>query len=220
MKTSHLWALWVAGTVTLAGSGLAAIYVGGDRTAFLPGGTSGVHHQIEMACETCHTSAPFATQAKIRKDINKTCVTCHKAELKLADDSHPIAKFKDPRRAAFWEKIDARFCTACHSEHQPEITLAGLVTLPEDYCVACHSEGEQDVRVNRPSHADLTYDTCASAGCHNYHDNRAIYEDFLVKHAGQPWLAHDPVHAAQALARTRPRPAASEIDAYIAAADS
>ena len=40
-----------------------------------------------------------------------------------------------------------------------------------DFCVACHSEGDQDVRWDRPSHADLAFDTCASAGCHNYHDN-------------------------------------------------
>ena len=58
-----------------------------------------------------------------------------------------------------------------------------------DFCVACHSEGDQDVRWDRPSHADLAFDTCASAGCHNYHDNRALYEDFLVEHAGGPALA-------------------------------
>jgi hypothetical protein len=29
----------------------------------------------------------------------------------------------------------------------------------------------------------MTFDTCATAGCHNYHDNSALYEDFLVKHA-------------------------------------
>ncbi|MEM1163229.1 MAG: cytochrome c3 family protein, partial [Pseudomonadota bacterium] len=192
-------------TLVIAGTALAGLYIGGDRTAFLPGETSGVHHQIEVACETCHTSAPFADQAKVTKDINKTCVSCHKEELKAADDSHPIKKFKNPRMAAYWDKIDARYCTSCHSEHQPEITLAGLVTLPEDYCVACHSEGEQDVRVNRPSHAGLGYQTCASAGCHNFHDNKALYEDFLVKHAGQPWLAEDPVHPLQALARARAR---------------
>ncbi|PWR01199.1 NrfA- nitrite reduction protein [Meridianimarinicoccus roseus] len=220
MSTRLLWIIWIAASLLLASAALARLYIGGDRTAFLPGDTHGVHHQIELACESCHISDSFASQATVRKDINKTCVTCHKEELKASDDSHPIKKFKNPRMAAYWELIDARFCTSCHMEHQPEITIAGLVTLPGDFCVACHSEGEQDVRVNRASHADLTFETCASAGCHNFHDNRALYEDFLVKHADAPWLAPSPVHAAQAMARTRPRPDGAEIAAYLAAVDA
>ncbi|MEO0828998.1 MAG: cytochrome c3 family protein [Pseudomonadota bacterium] len=216
MGNRILWIVWVVGTFAVAAAAYARLYVGGDRTAFMPGESSGVHHQIELACETCHTSDAFADAKTIRKDINKTCVTCHKDELKASNDSHPIKKFKNPRMAAYWEKVDARFCTSCHSEHEPEVTLAGLVTLPGDFCVACHSEGEQDVRVNRPSHADLTYDTCASSGCHNFHDNKSLYEDFLVKHAGQPWLKDEPVHLAAALARQRPRPTEDEIAVYLA----
>ncbi|GIT90469.1 NrfA- nitrite reduction protein [Jannaschia pagri] len=217
MKTGTLWILWIALTLGLAAAASARLYVGGDRTVFQPGETSGVHHQFEVSCETCHTSEPFEDQASIRKDLNKTCVTCHKEELKAADDSHPIKKFKNPRMAAYWDRIDARYCTSCHSEHEPEITEAGLLTLPGDYCVACHSEGEQDVRVNRPSHLGLTFDTCASSGCHNYHDNKALYEDFLVKHAGEPWLADDPTHPPSVIARARPRADASEIETYLAA---
>ena len=220
MRTGLLWGLWAAATLLIAGAAFARLYIGGDRTVFMPGETAGVHHQIELACETCHTSKPFAGQAKVRKDINKTCVTCHKAELKAANDSHPVKKFKNPRMAAYWDKIDARFCTSCHAEHQPEITQAGLLTLPEDYCVACHSEGEQDVRVNRPSHEGLAFDTCASSGCHNFHDNRALYEDFLVKHAGQPWLSETPVMAVQAMARGRARPAEGDLERYLAEADA
>ncbi|SPF78419.1 ammonia-forming cytochrome c nitrite reductase subunit c552 [Pseudoprimorskyibacter insulae] len=211
-----LWILWITLTLFLAGAGLARLYIAGDRTVLTPGQTDGVHHQLEIACETCHTSSAFASQSKIRKDINKTCTTCHKDELKEADDSHPTKKFTNPRMAAYWDKVDARFCTTCHSEHEPEITQAGLVTLPGDYCVACHSEGEQDVRVNRPSHEGLTFDTCASSGCHNYHDNRALYEDFLVKHAGEPALFPDPVHPVAAIARTRARPSVDEVSVYLA----
>ena len=109
--------------------------------------------------------------------------------------------------AAYWEKLDARLCTSCHIEHRPEITRTSAVTVAMDFCVACHSEGDQDVRWNRPSHADLTFDTCASAGCHNYHDNRALYEDFLVEHAGEPALAPSPVHAVTARRRTWEPPA-------------
>jgi len=117
MRNKYLWVAWVVLTLCLAGGAFARLYLGGERTTFMPGETAGVHHQIELACETCHTSTPFASQKKIRKDINKTCVTCHKAELKASNDSHPIKKFKNPRMAAYWEKVDARFCTSCHSEH-------------------------------------------------------------------------------------------------------
>lgn len=215
MRNGILWTFWFLVTLTLAGVAFTRLYLSGDRTAFLPGQTAGVHHQIEVACETCHTADDFTVQGKVEKEINKTCVTCHKEELAASDDSHPIKKFKNPRMAAYWDKIDARFCTSCHLEHQPENTMAGLVTLPGDFCVACHSEGEQDVRVNRPSHADLKFDTCASAGCHNFHDNRALYEDFLVKHAGKPWLLDDPILAAGSIARSRPKPRVDEIIVYL-----
>jgi predicted CXXCH cytochrome family protein len=219
MRTSLLWSLWIIGTLAIAGAFAARLYLGGDRTTFLPGETAGVHHQIELACETCHTSDDFSDQKKITKDINKTCVTCHKEELKEANDSHPIKKFKNPRMASYWDKVDARFCTSCHMEHQPEVTLAGLVTLPGDFCVACHSEGDQDVRKNRPSHADLEFDTCASSGCHNFHDNRALYEDYLVKHSGQPWLSQTPTHAAAAVAR-QDQEIAADTATYLAALDA
>ena len=143
-RNALLWMLWSLLTFIGAGAVFAALYIGGDRTVLLPGQTAGAHHQLEIACETCHTSDPFDSQATVRKDINKTCTTCHKDELKEADDSHPKKKFTNPRMASYWEKIDGRFCTSCHSEHQPEITLPMMVTLQGDYCVACHSEGEQD----------------------------------------------------------------------------
>ena len=156
-RTYLLWALWAV--LTIAGGLYVAktLYVTGDRTMLLPGKTTGVHHQFEVACQTCHTSDNFEDVASVRKDLNKTCVTCHKDELKASNDSHPIKKFKNPRMAHFWDKIDGRFCTSCHAEHDPDITLAGAVTLQGDFCIACHSEGEQDVRVNpaQPCGPDL-----------------------------------------------------------------
>ena len=122
--------------------------------------------------------------------------------------------------ASYWDKVDARWCTTCHSEHQPDISLPGMVTLQGDYCVACHSTGDQDVRVNRPTHEGLTFDTCASSGCHNFHDNRALYEDFLVKHADQPWLAEAPIHPAAAIAHDHSVPDPAEIEAYLAKIDA
>jgi predicted CXXCH cytochrome family protein len=211
-----LWGLWGLLTVLCASAALATLYIGGDRTALLPGQTAGAHHQLEISCETCHTAKPFDSQAKIKKKINKTCVTCHKDELKVGDDSHPKKKFTNPRMAAYWEKVDGRFCTTCHSEHMPEETHPMMVTLQGDFCVACHSEGDQDVRKNRASHADLGFETCASAGCHNYHDNRALYEDFLVKHAGALWLLDTPLRPVAAVPRAPRADTAQDIEAYLA----
>ena len=188
------WILCVSGTLIATALAAAWMLVGGDRRTLLIGKTTDAHHQIEAACETCHAAPPFASAAAATKALNETCRNCHEDELRAADDSHARKLFRSPRMAVYWEKLDARLCTACHVEHRPEITRPGAVTVPADFCAACHSEGDQDVRKARPSHAGLAFDTCASAGCHNYHDNRALYEDFLVRHAGRPWLASVPVH--------------------------
>jgi hypothetical protein len=50
--------------------------------------------------------------------------------------------------------------------------------------VGCHSAVGQD----RPSHRGFASESCSSAGCHNYHDNRALYRDFLDKHRQEPDL--------------------------------
>ena len=197
-RKAIFWILYVPGTLIAVAVAAAWMVVGGDRGMFLIGESTDAHHQIEMACETCHAAPVFAGAATAEKAMNETCRNCHEDELKAADDSHPRKKFRSPRMAVYREKLDARRCTACHVEHRPEITRTGAVTVAMDFCVACHSEGDQDVRKARPSHAGLTFDTCASGGCHNYHDNRALYEDFLVKHAGQPWVAPSPVHGLSA----------------------
>ncbi|MCY3768382.1 MAG: cytochrome c3 family protein [Gammaproteobacteria bacterium] len=193
---------WVLATVVAVGMAAAWMTVGGHREMLLTGEMSGAHHQIGLACETCHAAPAFSGAAAARKALNRTCRNCHGDELQAADDSHPRKKFRNPRMAAYWEVLDARFCTTCHVEHRPETTRKGAVTVAADFCVACHAEGDQDIRTARPSHAGLAFDTCASAGCHNYHDNRALYADFLVKHADQPWLDPVPVHALSARHRT------------------
>ena len=187
--------LWLL-VASLLGAAYVAksMVVGGDRRILLIGTTTDAHHQFEMACETCHAAPAFASAKAAEKALNKTCRKCHEDELKAADDSHPRKKFRNPRMAIYWEMLDARLCTSCHVEHRPEITRKGAVTVAMDFCAACHSEGEQDGRADRPSHAGLTFDTCASAGCHNYHDNQALYEDFLVEYGGEPDLAPSPVH--------------------------
>ena len=157
-----------------------------EKSVFLIGESSPGHHQIEQACETCHQT-PFGG-GEVLQDA---CVGCHAAELKDAHDSHPKSKFTDPRNANRLDQIDARYCMACHREHQPDQTREISVTLPADYCVACH----QDIAEDRTSHEGMEFDTCASAGCHNYHDNRALYEDFLLAHAGEPDMNPKPVIA-------------------------
>lgn len=139
----------------------------------MPGEMTHGHHQIELQCSACHTS-PFGGD----EVLQDACVTCHADELKLALDSHPKTKFTNPRNADLVKVLDARYCASCHSEHNPDITRPMGVTHPEDFCVQCH----QDIGEERETHQGLGFETCASAGCHNYHDNRALYEDFLLKH--------------------------------------
>jgi hypothetical protein len=172
-----LWVLWI--TVSAAGGlyVLGSIVYGGNRSFLLIGKTTSGHHQIELACDACHTGV-FGS-AEVLQDA---CVNCHGAELKAANDAHPLSKFTDPRNADRTAILDARYCVTCHQEHRPKITRAMGVTLPDDYCFHCHA----DIAEDRPSHKGLAFSTCASAGCHNFHDNRALYNDFLLQHAGEP----------------------------------
>ncbi len=178
--TSTLWLVWAVSMAAGAAVLLASMVYGGRvRAHLLIGKTTSGHHQIELACEACH-SKPFGGG----EVLQGACLGCHADELKQAKDTHPAKKFTDPRNADRLAKLDATQCITCHREHKPEITNAMGVTLPTDYCALCHS----DIGTDRPSHAGLAFNTCASAGCHNYHDNRALYEDFLTKHARDPDL--------------------------------
>jgi len=148
----------------------------GKKTVYLPGETSHGHYQIELKCESCHTETDVVSAS--------ACLACHEDELDRADDSHPMSKFNDPRNAALLEKLDAQSCSTCHVEHRPMLTASMGVTLPEDYCFHCHA----DVGDDRPSHAGVDHATCQSAGCHNFHDNLGLHEDYLEQHLGEPAL--------------------------------
>ena len=185
-KRARYWWIWGAMTVAIGGYLLAGMLrsdaarhplLASARSLMMPGQTSHGHYQIELACESCHTQ-PFAAE----EDFQAACENCHAAALKEADDKHPLAKFTDPRNAPLLERVDAARCVTCHTEHRPEITAAMGVTLPADVCGHCHAQ----IAKERPSHAGMGFDTCASAGCHNFHDNRALYEDFLLRHLGKP----------------------------------
>jgi mono/diheme cytochrome c family protein len=179
MSNTSLWILWALLTLALCGWLGYSLLLSDDNEIFLLGQTSHGHHQIELACTSCHTSA-FGGQ----EVLQDACMNCHGDALKAAQDDHPRSKFTDPRNADRLAEIDARYCIACHREHKPELTGEMGVTRPDDFCFHCHA----NIAETRPSHAGMEFNTCASAGCHNYHDNTALYEDFLLTHAGQPDL--------------------------------
>lgn len=181
---SYQFKFWHYGLLlTLAVGSLAAYNLSvADKSLFISGEPTHGHHQIELACTSCHADGFAGEEA-----IQQSCLNCHAQELELADDSHPRKKFLDPRNAQLLETLDARLCVSCHTEHKQEITREMGVTLAGDFCYHCHS----DIAEERSSHQDMGFETCASAGCHNYHDNGTLYEDFLVAHVGQPNLLED-----------------------------
>jgi formate-dependent nitrite reductase cytochrome c552 subunit len=165
----------------------------------LPGQTSHGHYQIELACNACHTP-----NMGVKQDA---CLDCHQEELKLARDTHPAKKFNDPTNAERLQVLDAQKCITCHREHVPDRTHPMGLSLPTDYCYHCH----KDVMEERPSHANFAFNSCATAGCHNYHDNRALYENFLKKHMDEPDVFDNPHIAAIAeLEETKTPPNAEE----------
>jgi len=175
--------IWLLITLGIGGYYGYTILVAEDKSDLLIGEATHGHFQIELACSSCHTEAFGGGEV-----LQDACVSCHQDELDAAHDSHPKKKFNDPRNADRLAVVDARYCISCHTEHQSEQTHEMGLTLPEDYCYHCH----QEIADERESHQDLEFDSCASAGCHNYHDNKALYESFLVKHAGGTWLKELP----------------------------
>ena len=178
--------MWVAGSIAASGVLSSSMFEFAapesfpvDRSVFLPGETTDGHYQIELSCDSCHAES-FANL----DDMQQACEGCHSAELERVDDSHPRSKFTDPRNADRVAVLDARWCVTCHQEHRPEITSTMGLSLPGDYCYRCH----EDVGSDRPTHEGLPFDSCSSGGCHNFHDNRALYEDFLVEHRNEPML--------------------------------
>ena len=172
------WALVTAGACSV----LVFTLKSEGRTLFLPGRTSSGHHQIETRCELCHEVGGN----RVREEA---CLGCHRDELAAASDSHPVTLFRDPRNASLLTAIDGRRCVPCHVEHRPSITGAMGVSRPATFCVACHAA----IATERPSHRGFSFTGCADAGCHNYHDNRALHEAFLAGHLDEPDLAARPV---------------------------
>ncbi|MCA9139579.1 MAG: cytochrome c3 family protein [Planctomycetales bacterium] len=152
------------------------------KTRWLPGETSHGHYQIEMDCDACHDPSRNTKKPTSADVMQDACIRCHGTQLQNARDTHPAKKFRDPTNAVLLEVLDAQNCLSCHQEHVPEQTTAMGLTMPKDYCWHCH----QEIADSRPSHQGMAFDSCATAGCHNYHDNRALYEKYLDDHFGQP----------------------------------
>ncbi len=205
-KTWIVWSLATTLLVAVLAAGLLTDRADGHpalvqvRSMFSPGQLTAGHYQIELACESCHTSRFGDAEV-----LQQACVGCHGNELAVAEDKHPLAKFTDPRNADLLAKLDARQCVTCHAEHRPQMTLAMGVTQPADVCQHCH----QGIAEERPSHRGMQFSSCGNAGCHNFHDDRALYEDFLVKHADAP--AHKP---RPRLPTTNFREVAAELPTY------
>lgn len=152
------------------------------KSAWLPGETTHGHYQIELKCSACHDPTSEPGDMSASDVMQDACIRCHGEQLEIADDTHPASKFRDPTNAVLLQTLNAQDCLTCHQEHLPERTSEMGVSLPVDYCWHCH----EDVGDSRPSHVGMSHDSCATAGCHNYHDNRALYEKFLDSHYGEP----------------------------------
>ncbi|RMF19200.1 MAG: hypothetical protein D6758_02505 [Gammaproteobacteria bacterium] len=172
-----MWLAWIVLTLLVGGAVGWQMFRPGEVLRMSPGPVLPGHQAFGQVCESCHTGAFEGDEA-----IQAACENCHGDALRAAQDSHPAKVFRDPRNADRLAVLDATQCQSCHREHQPEQVHPMGLTLPEDYCVACHA----DIADERPSHENLTFDSCATSGCHNYHDNRALYETFLLKHIGEP----------------------------------
>ena len=177
-ETKIKWLLWLLLTIAIAfWLGYSMLSENADKTIFMPGALSPGHHQLAEACDACHVDSFGGGEV-----LQQACINCHGKDRVKPMDSHPAKKFKDPRNADLLENIDALKCITCHSEHKPEITAKDGLTQPVDFCFYCH----QDIAKDRPSHKGMGFDTCKNAGCHNFHDNRSLYTDYLVKHLHEP----------------------------------
>jgi len=182
-RRTLLWA-WLALSTGLLAWLAYSMFEADDKTVFMPGPLTDGHYQIGISCISCH-SDPLAGD----EVFQDACINCHGDDRKKPFDSHPRSKFTDPRNADTLENIDARQCITCHTEHQPDMTGKNGLTQPADLCIHCH----KDIGKDRPSHQGMDFDTCNNAGCHNFHNNRALYTDFLIKHLGEFDVLESPV---------------------------
>ena len=142
-KNTKIWRIWLSLALLLITYFAYALFTSEDKSLFMPGELAGGHYQIGIACESCHGES-FSD----RDAMQENCVSCHGDQRKKPFDSHPKAKFTDPRNADRLENINALYCVSCHVEHKPELASKAGVTQPGDFCIHCH----KDIAKDRPSH--------------------------------------------------------------------
>lgn len=191
-------ALWLLLTAAIAGYYYYVFQESDDKSALLPGKTTHGHYQIELECSACHDQELQENIFTSAGVTNESCNKCHGEDLEAASDSHPTRKFKNPENAIYLTHVDAMQCISCHTEHNGKVTGEMGVTIPADYCAHCHEVTLE----NLDSHKFLPYNSCATTGCHNYHDNRMLSPSFLRKHYAEPAnLEKQTVPPTSALAR-------------------
>lgn len=179
------WLMWLLVTAAIGTwLGHSMFSEEADKTIFMPGALSPGHHQLADACDACHIDSFGGGEV-----LQQSCVDCHGEDRVKPFDSHPAKKFKDPRNAELLENINALNCVTCHTEHKAEITRKDGLTQPVDFCVHCH----QDIAEERPSHEGMDFATCKDSGCHNFHNNRALYTDYLIKHLHEAPILADAI---------------------------
>lgn len=148
---------------------LSYVFFSDKRTIFLPGQTSNSHHLIEHSCNSCHKAFDSVP--------NNNCNNCHNKD--LAQDSHSQEKLLNSK-LGFQKEFQKSNCKDCHQEHNGKLRP---INTKQDFCFSCH----QKVKVELESHKNFTPSSCASSGCHNYHDNTALNITLMKKQ-----LAIDP----------------------------
>lgn len=139
-----------------------------------------------VACVACHSKTPGTVRQQVQAQVryvlglretpvdfgyaavqSDQCLACHARP----NERHPIYRFREPRFAAAVQKVEARSCLGCHSEHHPQTVTASPMV-----CQACH--GDLLVK-NDPvdvSHVTLVaqenWSSCL--GCHDFHGNHAF----------------------------------------------
>ena len=201
----QLMLVWFAASILLSGFLVFSMNVehAPAKVLFVPGETTHGHYQIELACNVCHTPLMGVKQ--------DSCLSCHDDELKEINDTHAAKKFNDPTNAEQLSVLNAKECITCHREHVPDKTHRMGLSLPPDYCFHCH----QDIKEQRPSHVEFTFASCATSGCHNYHDNSALYENFLAEHWGEPDLLEEPKTLLRNRVKRFPRRNRTQMDIFV-----
>ena len=90
--------------------------------------------------------------------MQNTYIKYHNDQRKKPFDSHPRAKFTDPRNADTLENIDARYCVTCHVDN--------------DYsnytCYGCHEHSRSKIREEHVEEGIHDADRVSIAGAVNH----------------------------------------------------